>query len=349
MVVLNEAQINDIIIHRVGNSHKEEGVYLSAETIPVNENLQKVILSFFTKGFKQAEEMHKFSHPTDLNLNEVYHYCSQYFDGEIDFIPFSTHITNLLYRSSDHPMIKSGELIVAHIDEVIMEGEICDALVLVKCENKRDFIEFKEHTEKLVFDLRKGIHLNRIDKGVVIVNTESESGFRAVAVDSVNDQSQFWVERFLQLVADDPAYQFTENTINLMKDFASSVVSQQDENPTAKFEIMHKSMDFLQDKEEFNVNEFVEEVLPTPAYKEQFMQMHETMTKEAGLEDIEGYKISQPQVKKAKKQFKDLIKLDNGVQIQLKFNNESTTEYLEKGYDSEKGMHFYKVYFSEEE
>ena len=43
MVVLNEAQINDIIIHRVGNSHKEEGVYLSAETIPVNENLQKVI------------------------------------------------------------------------------------------------------------------------------------------------------------------------------------------------------------------------------------------------------------------------------------------------------------------
>jgi hypothetical protein len=50
-----------------------------------------------------------------------------------------------------------------------------------------------------------------------------------------------------------------------------------------------------------------------------------------------------------KKKIKDFIKLDTNIQIKLDFNNpESSDQFIEQGYDSERGMSFYKVYFNRE-
>lgn len=348
MIYLNEAIIEHSIIHRVGNAAKEEGVFISELELPLHVSLTEVLLPFLAKGFKPAEEIHQFTHSTDLNLNEVYHHTKQFFSGELAFIEYSQHLAQLLYKCSDHPMIKPGELIVSHLQEIIIEGEICEAVVLVKCENKRNFIEFFEDQRSLQIDLRQGIHLNKIDKGAVIVNTEESSGYRVLAIDAVSEDSRFWNDRFLQLQPDDPSFAYTQNTINLVKEFAQEVVAQ-DEDTTARFEVMHNSVDFMQENETFQVDEFVEQVLPTPAYQEEFKQRHQQMVEESGFEDVAELPISQTQVKKAKKQFKDLIKLDNGIQIQLKFNNEETKEYIERGYDPVKGMNYYKVYYQDEE
>ena len=347
MVYLNEAVLEHCIIHRVGNAAKEEGVFISEQELPTNASLSEVLIPFLSRGFKPAEEVHQFTHTTDLNLNEVYHHTKQFFHGDLNFTDYSQHMAHLLYNSSDHPMIKPSELIVNHLQEVILDGEICEAVVLVKCENKRNFIEFVEDQRSLLIDLRKGIHLNKIDKGVVILNTEENSGYRALAIDAVNDESKFWQDRFLQLQPDDPSFAYTQNTLHLVQQFAQEVVAQ-DEDTTARFEMVHNSVAYMQQNETFEVDEFVEQVLPTPAYQEEFKQRHQQMVEESGFEPTE-LPISQNQVKKAKKQFKDLIHLDNGIQIQLKFNDEETKQYLERGFDPVKGMNYYKVYYHEEQ
>jgi hypothetical protein len=68
-----------------------------------------------------------------------------------------------------------------------------------------------------------------------------------------------------------------------------------------------------------------------------------------GLEDVNGFEISEPALKSAKRKIKNIIKLDTNIQIKLDFNNPETSAYfIEKGYDEVKGMHFYKVFFNEE-
>ena len=67
------------------------------------------------------------------------------------------------------------------------------------------------------------------------------------------------------------------------------------------------------------------------------------------LDEVDDFDISKRAVKTAKRKIKSNIKLDTKIQIRLDFNNpESSQDFLEKGFDESKGMHFYKVYFNEE-
>ena len=54
-------------------------------------------------------------------------------------------------------------------------------------------------------------------------------------------------------------------------------------------------------------------------------------------------------VNKEKKKIKTEIKLDTNIQIKLDIDApDASAEYLERGYDDEKKMHFYKVFFNVE-
>ena len=54
-------------------------------------------------------------------------------------------------------------------------------------------------------------------------------------------------------------------------------------------------------------------------------------------------------IKKEKKKIKSEILLDTMIQIKIDPNEIDTVkENLERGYDEEKKMHFYKVFFNEE-
>ena len=62
------------------------------------------------------------------------------------------------------------------------------------------------------------------------------------------------------------------------------------------------------------------------------------------------FAISDIVLKKQKQKIKTEIKLDTNIQIKLDIDApDAASEYLEKGYDEEKKMKFYKVYFNEED
>ena len=68
------------------------------------------------------------------------------------------------------------------------------------------------------------------------------------------------------------------------------------------------------------------------------------------LSDEAPIKISQTALKREKKKIKSNIRLDN--QIEIRINPESpehATRYIEKGFDELKGLHFYKIYFNNEQ
>ena len=61
------------------------------------------------------------------------------------------------------------------------------------------------------------------------------------------------------------------------------------------------------------------------------------------------FDVAESVVNKEKKKIKTDIKLDTNIQIKLDIDApEASSEYLERGYDEDKKMHFYKVFFNVE-
>lgn len=65
---------------------------------------------------------------------------------------------------------------------------------------------------------------------------------------------------------------------------------------------------------------------------------------------MSNFPISNPAVTDARKKIKNVINLDTNIQIKLDFvNTESAEKFVEKGWDEEKQMYYYLVYFNKEQ
>ena len=62
------------------------------------------------------------------------------------------------------------------------------------------------------------------------------------------------------------------------------------------------------------------------------------------------FAIANTAVTAARKKIKNVINLDTNIQIKLDFiNPESADKFVEKGWDEEKQMYYYLVYFNKEQ
>ncbi|MFK8060581.1 MAG: nucleoid-associated protein, partial [Polaribacter sp.] len=77
-------------------------------------------------------------------------------------------------------------------------------------------------------------------------------------------------------------------------------------------------------------------------YKKHFENLNDVLIRN-------NFDVSGVVLKKEKSKLKTEIKLDTNINIKLDVDApEAASEYLERGYDEEKKMKFYKVYFNEE-
>ncbi|HEY1006829.1 MAG TPA: nucleoid-associated protein, partial [Sphingobacteriaceae bacterium] len=112
-----------------------------------------------------------------------------------------------------------------------------------------------------------------------------------------------------------------------------------------KIDLLNKSMDYFKKKESFNMEEFAGEVIGNPQAIESFRNFKQQYEQEFDSEIPDSFEISSPAVKKQAKVLKSVLKLDRNFHIYI----HGDKQLIEKGFDEEKGMNFYKVYFKEEQ
>jgi hypothetical protein len=144
--------------------------------------------------------------------------------------------------------------------------------------------------------------------------------------------------------------QHTKNYIEMCKDFSEDVIKE-DLGIQEKSKFLAKTVDFFKENETVNIHDFKDEIFEDnedqkvkfDSYKKQFEDLNDVLV-------MNQFAISDVVVKKQKQKIKTEIKLDTNIQIKLDIDApDAAAEYLEKGYDEEKKMKFYKVYFNEEE
>jgi len=346
MIHFDNARITDLAIHRVGNPARQEPVFLSQESFPITDSLNERLLPYLAQGFGSVENGYRFTHPSSIELNEMFAFTKRLFGAGDAFVPISQHIANHLHEQSEHPKIKTGELLVMRVEELVVQDELVSTLILIKCEGTTPFMQFVESTTSITLELLEGIHLNKPDKGCLICDTEQEQGYRLYTLENGREDTRFWIDHFLQAELEDLSHLHTQQAVDLVQHFANEIVGP--ERLPERMELIDKSLKYMENNDSFEPNTFAEEVIQTPAYIEQFKQIQQEFLPDMELENLGDFKISKSQLKKSKKQFKNRIKLDSGVDIQLNFNQENQQEFIERGYDSQRGMNYYKIYFNEE-
>ncbi|HLV93346.1 MAG TPA: nucleoid-associated protein [Aequorivita sp.] len=350
MINLFSTHIASLSIHRVGNKSRNEDIFLSSEPYKLEDELTPLIKEFFLKPFREKEENYfKFSHEADLEFHELYNMVSEIFNNPYNAHEKSRSIASFLFNQSEHPHIKSGEVYVAYLENVQLDNQKMDAVGIFKSELKQDFLQFAETETQLKAMLQQGVNLNKLDKGCLIFNTEKEEGFKILSVDSNRYDTRYWLESFLGVepLADDNFY--TKKYLKFCQDFAKDVVlPAEDKKQEVMF--MNRAVNHFAKNDNFEETAFMNEVIENPDLIPEFRHYKTEKAPKYSIEDLTTFPIANTAVSAARKKIKNIINLDTNIQIKMDFiNTESADKFIEKGWDEEKQMYYYLVYFNKEE
>ncbi len=349
MINLYNTHIESLSIHRVGNKSRNEAIFLSENQYSLNNEMAPLLKEYFFKSFREKEEnYYQFAHEVDLDYNEMFKMATEIFENPSNVHDISKQITNHLFEQSNHPHIKNGEVYVSYLTNVSIDNNIVDAIGIFKSELRSDFLQFEEKNSNLDLILQEGINLNRLDKGCIIFNYKKEEGYKILTVDSNRYDARYWLEHFLAVDAFQDENFMTKKYLKFCQSFAKDVVfPAEDKKQEVMF--MNRAVNHFAKNDTFEETNFLNEVLDNPDLIPEFKNYKVDKGEKFSIEDVTTFPIANAAVTDARKSIKNIINLDTHIQIKLDFiNPESAEKYVEKGWDEEKQMYYYLVYFNKE-
>ncbi|MFV0565510.1 MAG: nucleoid-associated protein [Flavobacteriaceae bacterium] len=348
MISRKNASISKFIIHKVGNKFNSTKNAFSEKPVDFDEASYDLMLPFLLRPFGTVVQSYRFNHHANISLNEINSYSSQIFNDDEAFIEVSKHIVTHLFEQSNSANIKTGDVLVVMFEGIEFNDITTNALGIFKIENKVNF--FQTYLENNSYDVvvQKGISSKKVDKGCLILNQSDTEGPIVFSVDNNSYDAQYWTNQFLNIKFADDANNHTQQYIELCKDFSEDIVKTSFGNQEQN-SFLAKTIDFFKENEVVNIERFKDEIFEEDKQKALFDDYKKTFEGEQNIVIRNQFDVSERVVNKEKKKIKTEIKLDTNIQIKLDIDApDASTEYLERGYDTEKKMHFYKVFFNAE-
>ncbi|WP_340202656.1 nucleoid-associated protein [Ascidiimonas sp. W6] len=350
MINLYPAQIESLSVHRIGNKSRNEAVFLSAEPYRLNDEISAILKEYFFKPFREKEENYfRFTNEVDVDFNTLYPIIAATFADPSTIHANSKKIATHLFEQSNHPHIKNGEVYVAHFTDVVIDNQKTEAIGIFKSELKHDFLQFEESTNNLDIVIQQGVNINKLDKGCLIFNVAQEEGYKILSVDSNRYDAKYWIENFLEVdVLADENF-ITKKYLKFCQNFAKDVVlPAEDKKEQVMF--MNRAVNHFAKNDNFEETSFMNEVIENPELIPEFKHYKVEKGPKYSIEDVSTFPIANKAVSEARKKIKNVINLDTNIQIKMDFiNPESADKFVEKGWDEEKQMYYYLVYFNKEE
>ncbi|MGB5191012.1 nucleoid-associated protein [Robiginitalea sp.] len=350
MINLYATQLESISVHRVGNKHRGEPLFLSESTFPLNDEINGLLKEYFFKPFREKEENYfRFDHEAGLEFHPIWEAAQKVFNSPDQLHHVSRDIASHLFEKSNHPHIKNGECYVVHMTDVLLDNERVDALGIFKSEVKQDFLQFQENAGNLDMLIKQGVNLMRLDKGCLIFNKEADQGYKILSIDSNRYDAKYWVEEFLGLEPLTDENFYTKNYLKFCQNFAKDVVlPAEDKQQEVLF--VNRAVNHFAKNDTFEESRFLNEVMDNPELIPEFKHYKSERGPKYSIEDVSTFQIADKAVSDSRKKIKNVINLDTHIQIKLNFiNPESAEKFVEKGWDEERGMYYYLVYFNQEQ
>lgn len=342
-----EANLHSICIHQVGNAAEDEGVKLSNTILaPSEDKLNELLLRYFIDSFKDPEYFHFTFSSNEIELNPIYNFVGNIFDDPGSLLEQSVKITRHLYEKSGHPNIKSGDLVIGFIENILIDDEVLNAVAIFKSESKDAFLKLETDGNNYNIDFENGINVEKLDKACLIFDTEREKGFKLAIIDKSNRHKDalYWREDFLNVSSRKDDYHATTQYISLTKSYVKERLKH-NENASKidEADIMHRSKEYLQHVEKFDRSDFEDQVFKSEQLKASFQEFSDDYEAEKQIKLPDSFEVSAYAVKKKSKTFRSVIKLDKNFHVYV-HGDRSKIERIQEV----DGSKYYKLYFDQE-
>jgi 37-kD nucleoid-associated bacterial protein len=344
---LNFATASKVVLAKVGNPQREEPLETSREVFSVAEDDQALLTTLLLKPFGSLPA-HRFAHHSSLEQHEMNCCVKAVFADDTTFLENGIEIAQRLYAKSNHPNIKAGDLCITLVRDIEMEGQRVNGLCILKSDSVMPFLSISSRDGDLRLTTEEGINPDKIDKGCLILDFWSETGYYVQTFDRAGHDSRFWVREFLG-VEPVPDSTFLTNAYTQMAvSFLEEQEPVEDAPPWDTCTAAHDALSYFDGRETFDLEDFQTEVLKSPEVVAKFTEHRARIEEEQGQPLQTSFEISKKDVTKAKKKLNSVIKLDSGVEIHIKPAYADHDPALERGYDERKKMNFVKIYYQKD-
>ncbi|WP_088324476.1 nucleoid-associated protein [Polaribacter tangerinus] len=349
MIKKTRAEITKCILHKVANKFNSGQNVFSNDLIRFDQESYDIMKSFLLKPFGALTQSYRFTNNEDVRLNDLNNFTSEVFKDENSFIDYSKKIVNHLFEQSNSAQIKTGDVLVVFIEGLEYKDVLTEAIGIFKIENKVDFFQtYLDDNDSFDVVVQKGISTKRLDKGCLILNTSDTEGTVVFSVDNNNYDAQYWIKNFLSVKLADDYNSHTQSYLEMCKEFSEEVIKPE-LGMQEQGNFLASTVDYFKENETVDYAAFKDEVFGDEKHKEQFDEYKKHFET---LNDVlirNNFDVSGVVLKKEKNKLKTEIKLDTNISIKLDVDApEAASEYIERGFDEDKKMKFYKVYFNEE-
>jgi hypothetical protein len=346
MIDFSEVELEQLAVHQVGNKVLDEGIVFSENELELkDDNLVLLLLNYFLSAFNGVE-LYRFTHETDLELNELCVYAGKLFSRRSNFLTQSENIAKHLYECSVHPKVKSGELYVVYFKNLRLEDQTSDAIGIFKSESKDSFLKIDRVKNNFRLRCEEGVNTGKLDKGCLILNLDKADGYKICIVDNLNKsaEAQYWKNDFLKVAPVNNEFHQTNQFLTITRNFVTKQFSEEFETTrTDQIDLLNRSVDYFKTNESFDKKEFEKTVFQDAQIIKSFRNFDETYRKENDIEVDDNFDISYQAVKKQAKVFKSVLKLDKNFHIYI----HGRRELIEQGVEKD-GRKYYKIYFDQE-
>lgn len=335
---LKEAYIDEVICHHFSVDVTRS--LMNNSPMGLSDLDTNLLKEFFIKPFANIKTEFVFSHPVDLSYNIVYQTALQIIDNG-DFIKCSQDIFKHLQAVSTQPTIKDGDVFVTKVSDIMIGDSYYDGLGIFKIERKSEFIEtYLDEAGVMQFAIKNGFSSNRIDKACLIVFAEKMP--QCYLIDTSND-TKFWKQDFLGLVPKPNAYSQSKAAVDVFQSFVSEELKERvDLSREEEVSLLNRWTEEVKNADRFEVKQVAEQVIEDEDMRDVFTEYCRAYEEREGVKLNESFDVDKKAVSLPKKL--RTIKLDDTVEINLI----KTGPFIERGYDENRGMKYYKLYFKEE-
>jgi len=348
MIIADQASVRHLDIHYIGNKVKGQELGLSSAGIGLQSSVAEELCRIYLSRFRDDFLKYRFQHSTDLGSNVVYTLAKGIFDNPGEFHRLSQEIATVLFDQTNHPNIKEGELHVCLFEDVAVGDMVCDALGLFKVDSKSTVIKVEPTNDSYSVSLEQGIYTNDLDKGCLIVNTDSETGYEVYILDALKkagNEAQYWRDGFLGVVPCSNGFTRTREFMQMASEFISDKLPELVEaEAPERASWLNRSSEYLKTADSVNMEEYSKSVFADDEIAENFMDYSRDYQQSHGVEIEDEFQVEPSALKKYAKFFRSVIKLDKNFHVYVHGNG----DLLEKGFDPGRGKNFYKLYFDEE-
>jgi hypothetical protein len=331
MLNLFSTHIESLYCNKVGNKSRNEELLVSKHALDLDGEEKALLREFFLSPFRKKGDEY-FTIESDQDLAAI---TKMKYSHEIN-----DHVANHLYNCGRHPHIKSGELFVAELSNIIYDNNSYIGIGIFKSELRNDFLKFDTEENQLVFHLDQGVSLSKLDKGLIILLNNNGSIERVLTHDSNQYDTKYWKEEFAGLSYLKDEHYDTRKYLKFVSDFSKEIPEKKDQ-----IEFVNNVHQHFASVDEFHEEDFIQQEIPYLA--DEFSHFKLYKGEKYDIDTIKDFQVSNTVVNDSIKKIKSKIELDTGITIDFG-KGTPAHKYITKCFDHEEQMYYYKVKFNKE-